>query len=280
MNRRGSNDEKIDRILAELGMAHDEKARQALHSIAANPAPAPSTEQSQALARAVRASGSAGSAEASVETRAAIGFAAVVRGQFATFGRAGLVLGLTIFAAAFGLIYLAGGGLLAASATAPLCAGLFLAYAFRASYYGVSEIENTCPVGPAQLALARLAIAGAADAAAALVAAGLVSSVTGEPFSHLLISCLGPMALLLGLALWASLAWGAAAAIALVSAVSGAGLLPWGLSTGISPLAPVGSPGFFMWKTVYAVCGLALICSALLRQKRLQEGGLSGAPDA
>lgn len=294
MRRHGPDDEKVDDILAELGMDGDDQARAALSAIAANAAPAPTAEGSRALAEAVRAARAAEKVRASSAARAtratqpasganlaaATSLGAVIRGQFHVVGPVGLALGLGMFAAAFALIYLAGGGLLAASAAAPMCAGLFLAYAFRAGYYGVSEIENTCPVGPAQLALARLVIAGAVDTAVALAGAGIAAAMSGQPFSLVLISCLAPLVLLTGMALWASLAWGPGAAVAAVCAVGGAGLLPWALTAGVSPLAPLGSPGFIEWKTAYAVIGAALICAAMVRQGRVREGGAPGAPDA
>lgn len=269
-------------------MGDDEQARAVLDAIAAYPAPVPSVDQSKALAEAVRAARAACAARAAAQAEGvsathaapAVGFADILRSQLNIVGPRGLMLGAGVFAAAFAAVFMFGNGLLAASATVPVCAVLFLIYALRADYYGMSEMENTCPMGPAQLALARLTIAGAVDVLVSVAAAIVVSIAFGEPFGMVLLSCLGPAVLLMGISLWTSLQWGPIIALIVVSAVSGIGLLPSGVCSGVSPFAPVGAPLFLPWKIFYAAFGLALISISLLRQEHRQEGGQSHASDA
>lgn len=275
---KNSRDSRVDEILKELGMGHDEQARSALNAIAAYPAPVPSADQSKALAEAVRA---ARAASASAPHAApAVGFADIMRSQLNIVGPRGLMFGAGVFAAAFASVFVFGNGLLAASAAVPVCAVLFLIYAFRADYYGMSEMESTCPVGPAQLALARLIIAGAVDVFVSVAAAVVVSTAFDEPFGLVLLSCVGPAVLLMGISLWTSLQWGPVMALVVALAVSGVGLLPSGVHSGVSPFAPVGAPLFLSWKIIYTAFGLALILISLLKQKHRQEGGQPHASDA
>ncbi len=80
--------------------------------------------------------------------------------QFKAMGYRGLLLGLAVFMVAFAGIAAIGGEALAVSIVVPIYGAMFLAYSLRADYYGVSEIENVCPLGPGQLMLARIVAAG------------------------------------------------------------------------------------------------------------------------
>ncbi|MEA4883120.1 MAG: hypothetical protein VB144_05610 [Clostridia bacterium] len=284
MRGRCTDDKKIDVILAELDLGDDDGARAVLHAIASYPAPVPTVEQSKALAQAARGAKEARAATAAQTAQSVVAVAparrvsmGIIMGQLHIIGPRGLVLGVALFAAAFLAACVASGGLLAASAAVPICAGLFLVYALRAGYYGVSEIEGVCPVGPAQLALARVLIASAVDTGVGLVAAAAVSIIGGQPFGLVLLSWLGPAVLLTGVALYASLEWGPATAVAVMSAIGALGLLPTGLHGGVSPFAPVGAQEWLEWKLTYVACGLVLIGITLLRLKRLEEGGWPGA---
>lgn len=288
----GASGGKVEEILRELGLEEDEDARMVLNVIEAYPAPAPTAEQSTAVARVAIQEGKARAGSemplASVfperihdpesrRHRKPISIWTLAIAQLEAMGYRGLLLGLAVFVVAFGGIAAIGGGALAVSIVVPIYGAMFLAYSLRADYYGVSEIENVCPLGPGQLMLARIVAAGAADLGAGLLATALVTSVSGELFGMVLISWLAPAVLLTGIALSVSLKYGSAAAVAAISCVSALAMLPRGLDAGVSPFAPAGVVGTQThWKLLYALCGIVLLSFALLRQTRARSAWRNG----
>jgi hypothetical protein len=283
---------RVEEILHELGLEEDEDARMVLNVIEAYPAPAPTAEQSTAVARLAIREGQARVGSGTPLTsgfperlhepeirghRKPVSIWTLAIAQFEAMGYRGLLLGLAVFAVAFAGIAAVGGGALAVSIVVPIYGAMFLAYSLRADYYGVGEIENVCPLEPGHLMLARIVAAGAADLGAGLLSTAVVTPVSGEPFGMVLISWLAPALLLTGMALSVSLKYGSAAAVAAISCVSALAMLPRGLDTGISPFAPVGPAGMQThWKLLYAVCGAVLLFLALFRQTRARSAGRDG----
>ncbi|SMD15822.1 hypothetical protein [Sporomusa malonica] len=112
-----------------------------------------------------------------------------------------------------------GNTLLFLANASPVLGILTVLYEFRAKHSGVSELEAACPYSPAQLATARLIVVLGFDILLCLLATPAVSYWQERVLWQVITSWLGPLLLMLGIALAASLRLGIAGGC-LVSAVA------------------------------------------------------------
>lgn len=284
--------DRIAQILEETGMADDVAARDALRRLASLGAPEPSRERTAALVEAVRSSVPARKAD---EGAAAMPSAfarspyvsdagdlgrvsrllQLARSQVELMGFRAIAAGFLLFGVGF-LTVSRWAGLLAAAVTlVPLFGSALLAYALRSKLYRVDEIEFSCPVGPADLALARLVIVGILDLAMGL-AATLLLAVTGGlpravPFASgpasalaaVTVSWLVPALFMSGLTLAVSLRFGPVVAMVIAALVGAPGLMPEDVLAGFGPFALPGSPGWGVSRAAYMLLGAVLLAFGL-----------------
>ncbi len=99
---------------------------------------------------------------------------------------------------------------------APILAAMGVAFAFRPGARGTWEMESACPIKPAEWLFARFTVVVADDLILMLLATLVVGQTDGRvALWRLILSWFGPLVLLSGVALQASLRWGWLAGTAL-----------------------------------------------------------------
>ncbi len=120
-----------------------------------------------------------------------------------------------------------GNPLLFLANASPVLGILSIFYEFRAKLSGVNELETACPYSPAQLATARLLVVLAYDILLCLAVTPVVGYWQGLVLWQVVVSWLGPLLLMLGIALAASLRLGIAGGCLVSTAV-------WALQLAVS----------------------------------------------